>query len=89
MESIEAICNHYNVDVSGVCTTGTMFLIWHKAYMNTVYDDSNPNVIKINGKRLIANNPKFAMYPDSSNDNHIETALKWIFGYLTEKQLTK
>ena len=83
-ESIEATCKAYNVNLAKIVSVQHMFSIWNIAYMLTAYPDSNPNALK-DGKRVIPYNPDFAQYPDNSHDNHIKTALKWIFSQLSKK----
>lgn len=55
--------------------TNTAFDLWHKLYCNINYDDNNPNVIFVSGKRLFVRNTGFLMYPDNTNDDTLKTGL--------------
>lgn len=45
-------------------------------YKNKNFDDENPNVTFIDGKRLFELDRDFELYPGDTNDDNIETAMK-------------
>lgn len=57
---------------------GDLQYLWFKAWSSVAYPDDNPNVIMENGKRLLAYDPGFQLYPCNSSDAHVLTAMKAI-----------
>lgn len=62
----------------------SMFLIWNKVTQNIKFDNNNANVLSIDGVRMFEQNDTFDFYVDGSNDDTIETALKYIFKNLLQ-----
>ena len=71
-----------NLDLSKL-TESEMNFIYFKGYCSIQYEDNNPNVLKINDKRLFEYNPNFKYYQCDTNDNTLNTAIKQAFKSIT------
>lgn len=59
-----------------------MYQIWGIVNSNRKFDDTNKNVIKVNGQRLLPQNEDHVFYIGDTNDTTIITALKEAFKHL-------
>lgn len=61
----------------------TRSLLWYKSWVFATYPSDNPNAL-YKGKRVM-DQIEFPLYPDKSNDDHIESAMKWCINKLIEE----
>ena len=70
--------DHLKIDKKEKWLRGVMDQLWFKTWLNVNYNDDNPNVIFIDGKRLFKQDSSLQLYPDDCNDEHMKTAFKYI-----------
>lgn len=77
VQALPAVMSHYQMstDVNDL-TVGHRSTLHYKVWQQKNKSDNDPNLIKVEGKRLLALDKSFEMYPDGCNDDHIETAMK-------------
>lgn len=75
---LKAVLSYYNLTPAEVApdNVGLLNTLHFKCFVNVNYTDDNLNVKKVDGKRILAIDEDFQLYPAGCNDNHIETAMK-------------
>lgn len=86
-EDIAIMVNYFFPIGISELSIGNMHNVWFKVFSNRKYDDKNPNVIFIDGVRLLSYDEHYELYPCDSNDNSLQTALISIFKELGVNKL--
>jgi hypothetical protein len=82
VEGLKILLKHYNIDPTQKVSGSDLNYLHYKIYQQYNYVN-HPNLIYVDGKRLLPIDTDFKLYPDGCNDNHVDTAMRAAFKELS------
>lgn len=84
---IARVLDKLNVSPANINTTADRLSVWHRVYMCRAYTDDHPAIYcRDDSTRILSYQEDYPMYPCGSNDDSLDTALKYAIKKINQKE---